>query len=145
MAKKTNGEAEIELQILKPEKFQTLQEIRDFVTGDGARALHFAIRKALAPETMLCDADEFEVKLRDELKDAREAAIFVCYDLGALAKGVIESEGDPEVVRDEHLGCIDKERRALLLIALQDGDTASGVRWELFEHLSSAHASTANA
>ena len=145
MAKKANGKAEIELQILNPEKFQTLQAIRDFLTGDGARALRFAIYKALTPETMLEDVDEFAVKLRGELKDAREAAVFICHDLGALTKVAIESEGDPEVVRDEHLGCIEKEMRALLLIALQDGDVISGTRWELFEQLSSANAPAADA
>ncbi len=38
-----SGETKIELEILNPEKFQTLQKIRDFVTGDGAKALRYAL------------------------------------------------------------------------------------------------------
>ena len=35
--------AEIELDILNPEQFETLQKIQDFVTGEGVEVLHYAI------------------------------------------------------------------------------------------------------
>ena len=38
--------AKIELHILNPEQFDTLQKIRDFVTGRGAEVLHHAIGEA---------------------------------------------------------------------------------------------------
>ena len=135
MAKKTSGKTKIELGILNPKQFQTLQEIRDFVTGDGAKALHFAIYKALSPAIMVDEADEVEAELKDELKDARTAALVVNNDLEALARGAIESEGDPRVFREEDL-VFAKERRALMLIALKDDDANESDRWGIIEYLS---------
>ena len=88
MATKANGNTEIELEILNPEKFQTLQEIRDFVTGDGASALHFAIAATLSPGVNPIGNGEREYKL----ETAREGAFSLNRDLAALAKAAVELE-----------------------------------------------------
>ena len=138
MAKKANGKTKIELEILNPEKFQTLQQIRDFITGDGAKALHYAIYRALSPAINISEQDELEVKLKDELKAARLAALFVNEDLGALARGAIESTGDPEVFNNQGQ-VLNEERRELVFIALRDGDAVDETRRGIIEHLSAAN------
>ena len=140
MAKK----AKIELDILNPEKFKTLQEIRDFVTGDGASALHYAIYKALSPGGFLSEVDEFEVKLKDELKDARGAAMCVNNDLEALAKAAVESDGDPEVVGDRDF-IKGKERLALMFIALKDGDADHSTQFGIIKYLGGSDTVNAHA
>ncbi len=135
MATKTmNDETEIELRILNPAKFQTLQAIRDFVTGDGARALRYAIDRALCPAVNVSEVAETEVKFQEELESARDAAYLVNKDIAALAKGAIESESDPEVVNNE--GCIhDKQKFALLFIAFRDECAADEIQKGIIEYL----------
>lgn len=131
-------ERKFELEILNPEKFQTLQKIRDFVTGDGARALHFAVYKALSPADHTSEVDGIEAELKDELTAARQGAYFVNKDLRTLAKGAIESEGDPKVFSNG--GCFpDETRRALLFIALKDGDASYPIQKGVIEYLGGAN------
>ena len=125
----------IELNILNPEQFDTLQKIRDFVTGSGAAALHYAIEIALQPWGHRGEDSEPESRLQGELKDARYAAVLVSQDLGALARGAIESESDPEVFNDEGFFPIDMERRALLFIALRDDNAIEGIQLGIIEYL----------
>jgi len=127
-------EKKIELEILNSEKFQTLQKIRDFVTGDGAKALHYAIGEALSPAGHESEVDELEAELKDKLQDARQGAFFVNSDLEALAKVAIESEGDPPVSNNGGL-ILDKERRALLFIALRNGDAVDPIQLGVIEYL----------
>jgi len=126
--------AKIELDILNPEKFKTLEEIRDFVTGEGAVALHYAIGEALSPTLLSSAADELQVELKGELRDAREAAAFVSRDLRALAKGAIESEGDLEAFNSGSF-LLGKERRALLFIALRNGDASYPIQRGIIKYL----------
>jgi len=126
--------AKIELSILNPEQFQTLQKMRDFFTGNGAVAMYYAISEALAPATDTREIDRVEGELKAELADARQAAIFLVEDLVALAKCAIESEGDPEVSINTAV-ILDKERRALLLISLWSGDVVAYLKREIIGYL----------
>ncbi len=134
MAKKTNGKTTIHLGILNPEKFQTLQEIRDFVTSDGASALRFAIDGALIPGAVTDQTSEIEDFLKDQVTDARRGAISASDDLGTLAKAAVESEGDPHVSASDD-PALHKEKRALRFIALMDGDVGPWVQQGIIEQL----------
>ena len=127
--------AKIELHILNPEQFDTLQKVRDFVTGRGAEALHYAIEIALQPWGHTGEDSEVENRLQGELKDARAAAVLVSHDLGALARGAIESESDPEVFNDDGFFRLDMERRALLFIAMRDDNAIEGIQLGIIEYL----------
>ena len=139
MAKKANGRAKIELEILNPAQFKTLQEIRDFVTGDGASVLRFAIGGALIPGEVTGQTSEIEDILKDQMKDARQAALYVNQDLGTLAKAAVELERDPHVAASVDFN-LDKEKRALRFIALMDGDACPWVKQGISEQLGGASA-----
>jgi len=134
--KKVKGQTRIELDILNPEKFQTLQEIRDFITGDGSKARRFAIGGALAPGAITGLTSEIEVLLRDQMEDARQAAFFVSNDLGVLATAAVELERDPHVFASEVFN-LDKERRTLSFIARMDGGACGWVQQGIIEYLGS--------
>ena len=143
MAKKTNGKTEIELETLNPEKFQTLQEIRDFVTGEGASALRFAIGAVLNPELSPLDMSY----LGNALKEARDGAYSVNNDLEILARVAVKWEADAQPTFYRFAGC-DKDRqdrRSLAFIVLRHDDVADWLEREIIDHLGCADMATAHA
>ena len=138
MAKNANGKTKIELAILNPEKFQTFQEIRDFVTGEGAKALHFVIGQALKSPS-----DPLNMRyLGDAMEEARDGALSLNNDLEFLARIAVELKAGaiPAFYR---FGGSDKDsqRRSLLLISLKDSDAADWVKRKIIEHLGDSSSS----
>ena len=143
MAKKTNGKTKIELEILDPEKFQTLQEVRDFVTGEGARALHSAIDVALRPQLDPLDM----IYLGDALTEARDGAYLLNQDLETLARVAVEWEADaqPTFYRFDGSDEGKRDRRSLMFITLRDEDWVDWLKREIINHLGAANEDFAHA
>lgn len=143
MTKKSNGKMEIELQTLNPAKFQTLQEVRDFVTGEGARALRSAIEVALRPQLDTLDM----IYLGDALREARDGAYSLNHDLETLARVAVEWEGDtqPTFYRPPDCDGDKRDRRSLLYVTLRDENWVDWLKRELTDHLGAADAVAADA
>ena len=140
-ASKANGHTELTLEILNPEHFQTIQEIRDFVTGEGARALSYAIGQTLDLTPCLdgylnTPSPEDPPPPRDAMDRARIAASWVNCDLLTLAKAAVELEVDPTVKAFD--SGFDDRLSALLFVTMWEGSQFEWLKLQLYKHLGAA-------
>lgn len=136
MAKK-NEKARIPLEVLNPERFQSLAEIRAFVSGDEHGALHYAISNALDPP--IDDADSRY--MQGIIDDARKAAWALNHDLETLARAAVsggkETRAAPVEPSSFDPAQSQRYRRALLFVALGPTDVypVERIRQGILAHL----------
>ena len=85
MAKETEEQGEVSLEVLYPGLFSSRKEIREFIRGRAFGALCDAIGEVLSPSEPVALSERFS-------KASREAAYFVMNDLVRLVKVAVDED-----------------------------------------------------